>query len=68
MEGERPVTSDPGRTASSITYGLTCTDCGFESTVRGSVYEALYLAKAHRNAHGEPGHEHFVDFRLEGLA
>lgn len=60
------MTSETDQPTSTTTYVLTCTDCTFETNVRGSVYEALQAAKSHRVGNGDADNEHFVDFTLKG--
>lgn len=52
---------DPTQT---FTYELTCTDCAFEATVDGGVYDALDVAEAHQEKYEDPYAEHFVDFEV----
>lgn len=56
--------SETDDSATTTTYRLTCTDCSFETTVNGSVDEALEVAKSHRQEEGVVYLEHFVDFEL----
>lgn len=62
------MSSGTDETASTETYELTCTDCAFETTVRGSAYEALDVAKEHRDEYRDPSKEHFVNFTRNGPA
>lgn len=70
--GEEPSSTDSGQETTSTaagdeststgTYDLTCVDCGFETTVEGSVEEVLEVADAHQEKHGDIPTEHFVNF------
>lgn len=48
-------------------YELFCTDCDFEVTVTGTVYDALDVADAHEEKHGDRSMEHFVTFKLQNV-
>lgn len=50
----------------TTTYRLTCTDCSFEATVEGDVYEALDHADAHQEEYTDHPGNHFVNFTREG--
>lgn len=58
------MTSEDDETASTNVYELTCTDCAFETTVEGSVFDALDVADSHQDEHGQALTEHFVNFEL----
>lgn len=58
--------SQESDTATSFpTYDLTCTDCSYEATVVGTVYEALDVADAHQAEHGDPAADHFVNLERQ---
>lgn len=59
------MTTDVDDASSMPVYELSCTDCSFETRVRGTVYDALEEAKSHRVEYGEPHRDHFVNFSLE---
>lgn len=52
-------------TAGSPTYELSCNDCAFETTVTGSVIEALDVADEHQEEHGRTPYDHFVNFKRQ---
>lgn len=55
------MTSEGDASPEPNTYKLTCTNCAFETTVEGTVYEALDVADTHQDEHGEAASDHFVD-------
>jgi hypothetical protein len=46
------------------TYELACNDCQFETTVDGTVLDALDVADSHQTENGDTPTDHFVDFEL----
>lgn len=65
MEVNRSMASEPDETTSPLRYYLTCTNCEFETTVEGSVQDALDIAETHQKKYGEYYTEHFVDLELD---
>ena len=61
------MVADNEESATTHDYDLFCTDCDFEVTVTGTVYDALDVADAHEEKHGGPPMDHFVTFRLQGV-
>lgn len=45
-------------------YKLTCTDCGFETTVEGDALDALDVADEHQTENGRVSGTHFVNLEL----
>lgn len=58
------MTSEADDSAVSRTYELVCTDCEFGATVDGTVHDALDVADAHQDEHGNRLEDHFVTFKL----
>lgn len=57
------MTSTTDEPTTAHTYELTCTDCAFETSVEGSFLEALDVADAHQEKHGDPLTKHFVNLK-----
>lgn len=62
------MTSETDDRTATTTYELTCNDCPFETTVDGSVLDALDVADSHQEEYGETATEHFVEFEATGMA
>lgn len=60
-----PPLSQSGEATTAKTYRLTCTDCGFETTVDGDSFDALDVADAHQDEYEAPFADHFVDFAVD---
>lgn len=61
MTEELTMATDADESGASITYELTCTDCQYEATVTGDVYDALDVAESHQEKHDEDSNQHFVN-------
>lgn len=55
------MASEADDSGTSFTYELDCIDCSYESTVTGSVYDALDIAEAHQQNREDDSDEHFVN-------
>lgn len=58
------MSSETGDATSTLVYDLTCTDCGYETTVEGSAHDALDVAEAHQEEYGDAYTDHVVDLEL----
>lgn len=57
-----PSTSD--ETTAANTYRLNCTDCSFETTIRGDSDNVVDVAEAHQEEYGATITDHFVNFAV----
>lgn len=62
------MTTEATETSTTKKYELTCTDCPFETVVKGSFNDALDIADDHQEKYGEAPANHFVNLELNGQA
>lgn len=59
------MTTNVDDAGSENVYDLACTDCDFEVTVEGDLFDALDVAESHETERGGSGTmEHFVNLEL----
>lgn len=58
------MASETDETTPASIYDLMCTDCRFEAVVEGNAFDALDVAKTHREEKGNSSTDHFVEFEL----
>ena len=59
------MSSEPEESTPSSTYELTCPDCGFETTVTGTVDDVFAVSDSHRETHSKHYKDHYVDWELK---
>lgn len=59
--------SRPSERTTGHTYKLSCTDCSFETTVRGDVFDVYDAIDDHQEPFTNTAVRHFVNFEVDGL-